>query len=66
MEDIEARWVTGEPIPLQDYLACINVQRRVLATLGLERLARDVTPTVDAYLKAARSRETEDADEDAA
>jgi hypothetical protein len=41
--DYEARWIAGQPIPLNEYLAAVNVQRRVLATLGLERRARDVT-----------------------
>jgi hypothetical protein len=45
--DFEARWVAGEPIPLNEYLAAVNVQRRVLATLGLERRSRDVTPSLD-------------------
>jgi hypothetical protein len=42
--DFEARWVAGEPVPLGDYLSAVNVQRRVLATLGLQRRARDVSP----------------------
>jgi hypothetical protein len=41
--DFEARWVAGENVPLSDYLAAVNVQRRVLATLGLQRRSRDVT-----------------------
>ena len=32
----------GEPIELPDYLAAVNNLRRVLATIGLERKARDV------------------------
>jgi hypothetical protein len=46
MSDFEARWVAGEQMPLMDYLAAVNVQRRVLATLhgGLPRRSRDVTP----------------------
>ncbi len=45
--DFETRWVAGEQIALGDYFAAVNVQRRVLATLGLERRARDVTPSLD-------------------
>jgi hypothetical protein len=45
LEDFEVRWSLGEPIELQDYLATVNCQRRVLQSLGLERRARDVTPT---------------------
>jgi hypothetical protein len=43
IEDTEARWAGGEVIAIGDYLAAINAQRRVLATLGLQRVARDVT-----------------------
>jgi hypothetical protein len=42
--DFEARWVAGQLVELGEYLAAVNVQRRVLATLGLRRRARDVTP----------------------
>jgi hypothetical protein len=41
--DFEARWVAGENMPLADYLSAVNVQRRVLATLGLQRRSRDVS-----------------------
>jgi hypothetical protein len=47
--DYEARWIAGEPIPLNEYLAAVNVQRRVLATLGLERRAKPVE-TLSEYL----------------
>jgi hypothetical protein len=42
--DFEARWVAGQLVELGEYLSAVNVQRRVLATLGLRRRARDVTP----------------------
>jgi hypothetical protein len=50
VSDFEARWVSGEQLELGEYLQAVNVQRRVLATLGLERRARDVTPTLVEYL----------------
>jgi hypothetical protein len=49
--DFEARWVAGQPIPLNEYLSAVNVQRRVLATLGLERRAREVGPTLGDLLR---------------
>lgn len=58
IESCEAQWLRGEEVALADYLAAINAQRRVLATVGFERRARDVTPTLAEYLaneKAARS-----------
>jgi hypothetical protein len=42
--DFEARWVAGQLVELGEYLAAVNVQRRVLATLGLRRRPVDVTP----------------------
>ena len=47
--DMEAHWVNGEKINLGDYVACVNTQRRVLATLGLERRTKDAM-TLDQYL----------------
>ena len=44
IENCEARWLGGEVVDLSDYLAAINAQRRVLATIGLDRRARNVTP----------------------
>ena len=41
--DFETRWISGQQIPLSEYLSAVNVQRRVLATLGLERRQKDVT-----------------------
>ena len=56
IEDAEARWAAGESIDIDPYLRAVGVQRRVLATLGLERRARDVTPSEDlqSYLSARR------------
>jgi hypothetical protein len=51
-EDFETRHLLGEPIELVDYLTTTNVLRRVLATLGLERKAREVGPTLDQYLRS--------------
>jgi hypothetical protein len=52
--DFETRWVSGEPIPLAEYLQAVNVQRRVLATLGLERRSRDVSEvSLNEYLNSA-------------
>jgi len=45
--DFEARWVAGEPVPLAEYLAAVNTQRRVLATLGIERQAKPMKTLAD-------------------
>jgi hypothetical protein len=57
LEDWECRHAAGQPIELPDYLAAINTQRRLLATLGLERRQRPVgsPTTLGEYLRAARA-----------
>jgi hypothetical protein len=50
IESCEVKWLSGEAVDLADYLAAINSQRRVLATIGLERRARDVTPDLKTYI----------------
>ena len=49
--DFEARWVAGQDVELNEYLAAVNVQRRVLATLGLQRRAKDVGPSLSDILR---------------
>ncbi len=49
-EDFEVRYSIGQLIELDMYLAAINCQRRVLVELGLERRARDVTPSLQQYI----------------
>src|SRR5271154_1205572 len=44
IESCEVKWLGGEAVDLADYLAAINAQRRVLATIGLARRSKDVTP----------------------
>lgn len=44
LADGETRLLAGQNIDITQHLAAVNVQRRVLATLGLSRVARDVTP----------------------
>lgn len=45
LEDLETRWATGEQIPLEEFLAATNTQRRVLVTLGLDRRTQVVDGT---------------------
>jgi hypothetical protein len=60
-EDFETRFLLGEPFELPEYLVAANCLRRVLATLGLERKPRDVTPSLTEYL-TARAEKPEEAD----
>ena len=42
LEDQEAHWATGTPLTLNDYCSATNVLRRLLTTLGIERVQRSV------------------------
>ena len=44
VEDCEVRWLERKPVDLAEYLSAVNAQRRVLATIGLDRRPRDITP----------------------
>lgn len=50
LKDTAAAYLTGEPVDLGEYMALTNAQRRLLADLGLERCAANVTPGVRDYL----------------
>jgi hypothetical protein len=60
IEDQEARWLRGDGVELAEYCTLVNAQRRVLADIGLERRARDVTPSLDGYLEAVATRVTDE------
>jgi hypothetical protein len=42
LEDLEARWLEGEPIDAALYATLGNAQRRLLETVGLRRVPRQV------------------------
>ena len=46
----EAKLATGETLDVQIYTTAVNALRRLLVDLGLERVARDVTPSLGEYL----------------
>jgi hypothetical protein len=54
-ETIETKFILSnlkiKPYELADYVKTVGALRRVLATLGLQRRSRDITPTVDEYLQ---------------
>ena len=51
-EAVEVRLAAGEEIEITPYTTAANSLRRLLVDIGLERRARDVTPSLDAYLRA--------------
>ena len=42
LEDSEARWADGQRLDLSTYLPAVNVLRRCLATIGLEKRPRSI------------------------
>lgn len=46
----EAKIAAGEDIDIGPYTTAANAVRRLLLDCGLERAAKDVTPTLDAYI----------------
>jgi hypothetical protein len=50
LEDLEAKWLKGEPIDPGLYATLGNAQRRLFETVGLKRKSRDITPTVSDYV----------------
>jgi hypothetical protein len=51
LEDMAASYLAGEGADLALYATLANAQRRLLADLGLERRARDITPSLADYVK---------------
>ena len=51
-ETEEAKLAASEDLDIGTYTTAINALRRLLGDLGLERVARDVTPPLAAYLAA--------------
>jgi hypothetical protein len=41
-----AKWISGEQIDLALFATLSNTRRRLLESVGLDRAARDVTPSV--------------------
>lgn len=50
LEHIEATWLSGGEMDVGAYTALVNVHRRLLTTVGLQRRPRDVTPDLAAYV----------------
>lgn len=49
-EGTEALMANGQSLDITTYTTAINALRRLLADLGLERRAKEMTPTLQAYL----------------
>jgi hypothetical protein len=49
-EQVEAQLASGQALDIGEFTTATNALRRLLADLGLERRAKDVTPTLHQYL----------------
>ena len=54
-EEQDAAAVNGQPFDIAAYTTASNSLRRLLADLGLERRARNVTPTLRAYIDSKKA-----------
>jgi hypothetical protein len=50
--DGEIAWKSDFQFGVDRYVVMTNALRRVLETVGLKRVSRDVTPTLQSYLRA--------------
>ena len=53
-ENAEADMANGLPIDIGEFTTATNALRRLLTDIGLERKARDITPTLQQYLAQNR------------
>lgn len=58
-ERLDSKALNGEPIHTATYCRICNSLRRVLSTVGLKRVAKDITPTLAQYLDAKAEAEEE-------
>ena len=58
-EQAEATLAAGGQIDIGEFGTAANAMRRLLADLGLERRARDVTPSLASYLEAKNRERSE-------
>ena len=60
LEKMRGRMSEGQHVDIQLYARVANQRRRLLESIGLERVARDVTPlTLDDYLQAKAAQKFE-------
>ena len=59
IEHQEVMWLAGEKIDETALLAAVNCQRRLLETVGLQRRAREVTPSIASYSRGRAAEAAE-------
>jgi hypothetical protein len=51
-EQMETGLAKGEPIDISQHALLCSTLTRIVTRLGMDRVSRDVTPTLDQYLSA--------------
>jgi hypothetical protein len=62
-ESLEARLANGEPIDIAEHANLTSTAVRVASRIGINRLAKDVTPTLSEYIAAKHRSAAGDAEE---
>ena len=50
LEDLGSRWLAGQPIDPTTFSTLVNAARRGFEAIGLQRVSREIVPTVDRYV----------------
>jgi hypothetical protein len=56
-EGLESRLANGEDISIPDYTGLCNALARLTQRLGINRIAKDISPTLSQYLSQAEPAE---------
>ena len=59
IENAEAAWARGEAMNTADYTTMVNALRRNLETIGLKRVARDASFTIDDLAREFEAKQHE-------
>ena len=51
VDDINARMLLGQPVDIVEYSQAISTMVRIASRIGVRRVARDVTPSLNEYLE---------------
>jgi hypothetical protein len=60
-DSIAARWAEGEAVDLNAYCTAVNTLNRTLASIGLKRVAKDVTPGFHDLIRQRAREKAEEA-----
>jgi hypothetical protein len=62
VHDLNARLLKGEPVDVLTHSQAISSMVRIAARIGINRVARDVSPNLQEYLEQQQNGESDDAE----